>query len=570
MLDFGFDLARRKRRRLWPGIALAASASLAEAVCYVALYRALTAVFDGRADGALVFETVAILAVAFLSLVALRARANIATYSAVHDLVADARLAVADHLGKVAMGCVTTARRSTVAELLSGRFGLYQEVVSRAWGMVVADVALPLWLWLLLAFVDWRMAVVIGSLIPPALLAIPWSHRLLTSASGRLSALKHATTSDIVEQIEGMRELRQFDTTGRSSLSLQQMLGQLEAEQMRSELAPAPALLVFAFILQVGFAVAAACGTVLLSGGYVAPAAFVVFLIVALRFHRALLDLGLTLAELRFARDTLDEIRSLVRKPVLPEPDGSEDPADGSVEFDRVSFSYQRDRETVLKRVSGTVPTGKTLALVGPSGSGKSTLAHLVARLWDVDGGAIRIGGVDIRRLSSPVLHRTVATVLQEVWLFDGTIADNIRLGRPDATDAEVETAARAARAHDFIMALKDGYATRIRGSVTLSGGERQRLAITRALLLDAPVLVLDEATASIDLENEADIQVALSELVQRRTVIVIAHRLWTVADADEIWVLEDGRIAERGTPEALLADESSRYRAMWDRQLRE
>jgi ATP-binding cassette subfamily B protein len=206
------------------------------------------------------------------------------------------------------------------------------------------------------------------------------------------------------------------------------------------------------------------------------------------------------------------------------------------------------------------------IALVGPSGAGKSTLAQLVVRLWDVDAGAIRIGGVDIRDMSAETLNRTVAMVLQEVVLFEGTVADNVRLGRPDASDADVVAAAKAARASGFIEALPSGYDTRLDG-VSLSGGERQRLAIARALLKDAPILVLDEATANVDLEAEAEIQAALSALTRRRTVLVIAHRLWTIVGVDEIWVMDEGRIVQRGTQERLLEETGGVYRRLWDAQ---
>ena len=224
----------------------------------------------------------------------------------------------------------------------------------------------------------------------------------------------------------------------------------------------------------------------------------------------------------------------------------------------------------VERDIRGRIPAGRMVALVGPSGSGKSTLAHLVARLWDVESGSIRIGGVDLRALSAQTLARSVAMVLQDVVLFKGTIADNIRLGRPDASDDAVEQAARSARAHGFITRLRDGYATRLNAEGgPLSGGERQRIAIARALLNDAPILVLDEATANIDFENEADIQAALASLTRGRTLLVIAHRLWTVTGADEIWVIDRGRIVQRGPHDRLLAEEAGLYRRLWDAQSR-
>ena len=241
-----------------------------------------------------------------------------------------------------------------------------------------------------------------------------------------------------------------------------------------------------------------------------------------------------------------------------------------SIAFEDVTFAYDPREGLALRNICGRIPEGRMVALVGPSGSGKSTLAHLVARLWDAESGSIRVGGVDLRALPAETLARSVAMVLQDVVLFEGTIADNIRLGRPGASDDAVERAARAARAHGFIARLRDGYATRLDAEGgPLSGGERQRIAIARALLNDAPILVLDEATANIDFENEAEIQAALGSLTQGRTLLVIAHRLWTVTGADEIWVIDRGRIVQRGPHDRLLAEEGGLYRRLWDAQSR-
>ncbi|WP_156351004.1 ABC transporter ATP-binding protein, partial [Achromobacter sp. 2789STDY5608628] len=217
--------------------------------------------------------------------------------------------------------------------------------------------------------------------------------------------------------------------------------------------------------------------------------------------------------------------------------------------------------------IDGVVTEGQRVALVGASGSGKSTLASLLARMWDPDRGAIRIGGVDLRDMAARTLNQRVALMLQEVALFRASVADNLRLGRPDASLDEVMAAARAAHAHGFIERLPQGYETVLDESVIrLSGGERQRLAIARALLKNAPILVLDEALASVDPENAWEIQRALDELARGRTVLAIAHQLRSVVDADAIWVMRDGRIVERGRHAALLAA-NGEYARLWRAQ---
>lgn len=225
------------------------------------------------------------------------------------------------------------------------------------------------------------------------------------------------------------------------------------------------------------------------------------------------------------------------------------------IRFDAVRFSYPGREEEVLHGVTFAVPPGSATAVVGPSGAGKSTILSLVLRFYDVTGGSVTFNGTDIRRYALRALQDQIGVVFQDTYLFYGTIAENIRMARPDASDEEVREAATAANAHDFIMAFPDGYETIVgeRG-VTLSGGERQRISIARAILKDAPVLLLDEATSSVDAESEALIQSALSELTKQRTTIIVAHRLSTVRGADNIIVLNDGMVAEQGTHSELMA----------------
>lgn len=569
IVDFGFDLAGRREPRLWRGLALGVAAALVETIPYVELARVLIVVFAGRADVALAVEAALVLMVATILLVVLKARANVENFAATYGVVADARLAMADHLSRLPMGVFTQTRRAVIAELLAGRFSLYQDVVTHVWGLAVVNAALPVFLWGVLLMVEWRIALVAAAFVPVAFAAIPWSLRLLSRASEAVADQRDDLVAGVVDQIEGSRDLRQYDRAAQRRGLVEDQLQRFEQAQMRAELAPAPALLAFAFVLQLGFAVAAIIAAVGVTRGDIMPVALILLLVVALRFYRSIMDLGLNLAELRFARDTLARIRRLAAESPLAEPPVSRTPADAGITFDAVSFAYEGNGGAGLHGIDGHIPSGAMVALVGPSGSGKSTLAHLVARLWDVGSGSITIGGVDVRALSADTLARTVAMVLQDVVLFEGTIADNIRLGRPEASDDAVEQAARAARAHTFITALPQGYATTLDAEGgPLSGGERQRIAIARALLKDAPVLVLDEATANIDTENEAEIQAALSTLTAGRTVLVVAHRLWTITRADAIWVIDRGRIVQRGAHRDLLADSDGLYRRLWDAQM--
>lgn len=271
-------------------------------------------------------------------------------------------------------------------------------------------------------------------------------------------------------------------------------------------------------------------------------------------------------SSLKDITEGVDRIDRIFAAPPVPEPAQSRQAAAYAVEFDRVCFSYDTtaDRSAALADISFLAEQGQVTALVGPSGSGKSTIANLIPRFWDVQAGAIRIGGVDVRDMPTEVLMRTVAFVFQDTFLFHDTLYENIRVGKPQASRDEVYAAARAAQCHEFIARLPQGYETLIgEGGTYLSGGEEQRVAVARAILKNAPILVLDEATAFADPENEHKMQLALKELIRHKTVIVIAHRLSSIREADQILVLNGGRIAARGRHDRLIAEDGL-YRRMW------
>ena len=376
---------------------------------------------------------------------------------------------------------------------------------------------------------------------------------------------KRAVADCIQEGLETIRDIKACHRQERYLGDLEAKLAAMEGSSIRSELATGVFVCSAQAFLRLGLATTVLTGGALLLAGELSFLYFLGFLFAAARLYD---PLGVVLQNIAATFNTklqIERMRSILEQPVQT---GTEDfrPSSYDITFDHVSFSY-REGTGVLENVRFTAKQGEVTALIGPSGGGKSTACKLAARFWDVTGGKVSLGGTDVSTVDPEALLRSYSMVFQDVVLFRDTVMENIRLGRRGATDEEVLEAAKAAQCDEFIRKLPQGYQTVIgENGSTLSGGERQRISIARALLKDAPVVLLDEATASLDVENESAVQTALSRLLQGKTVLVIAHRMRTVAGADHIVVLEDGHVAQQGTP-AELMEQGGLYRRMVELQ---
>lgn len=412
---------------------------------------------------------------------------------------------------------------------------------------------------------DWHMALAVLWVVPVAILLTAGSKKIQDSFGTKNILNKRAVADCIQEGLETIRDIKACSRQKTYMEKLEKRLEAMEKGSIHSELATGVFVCSAQAFLRLGLATTILTGGALLAAGELSFLYFLGFLFAAARLYD---PLGLVLQNIAATFNTklqIERMRSILEQPMQ---EGTENftPKNYDITFDHVSFAY-KEGEGVLNDVSFTARQGEVTALIGPSGGGKSTACKLAARFWDASSGKVSLGGIDVSGVEPETLLKYYSMVFQDVVLFRDTVMENIRLGRRGATDKEVIAAAKAARCDEFIQKLPQGYQTMIgENGSTLSGGERQRISIARALLKDAPVVLLDEATASLDVENESAVQEALSRLLQGKTVLVIAHRMRTVAGADHIIVLENGHVTQQGTPKDLI-EQNGLYRRMVELQ---
>lgn len=403
-----------------------------------------------------------------------------------------------------------------------------------------------------LLFFDWRMALAALWVIPVSFAIIGFSAKVQEKLSQKSMQAKMACADGIQEYIETLQDLKANNAEQTYLGGLEKKVRAVEQRAIFSEFGTATFVTSATMVLKLGIATVALVGSALLIRGDLDVLTFFLFLLVASRLYDPLQGALQNLAAIISTKTNVARMNEILDHPVQ---DGTSQLSNHGcdITFSNVGFSYDNG-ETVLRNVSFTAKQGEVTALVGPSGGGKTTVSRLAARFWDIKQGSITVGGMDISKIDPEALLSLYSIVFQNVTLFQGTVLENIRLGKKGATDAEVMAAAKLANCDEFVQKLPDGYQTNIgENGCALSGGERQRISIARAFLKDAPIILLDEATASLDVENETLIQTALSRLIQNKTVLMIAHRMRTVAGADKIVVLKDGSVAEEGTPTELL-----------------
>lgn len=487
-----------------------------------------------------------------------------ATYGLVYNEVKTTRLSLAERLRKLPLGYFGKRDLADLTETIMGDVNRMEHVWSHVLGYLYGAYISTAIIAVCLLVYDWRLAIACLWGVPVAFGLLFGSRKIAARNAERTKKAAVRVSDGIQEALENVREIRASNQEERYLNGLNQKIDEHERVTIQGELGTGLFVNAASVIMRLGVATTILVGANLILSGSIDFMLLFLFLLVITRVY-APFDQSLALiAEMFVSQVSADRMNEIYDTPTA---EGAEkfEPKGHDIVFEHVGFSY--DEKEVLHDVSFTAKEGEVTALVGPSGSGKSTCARLAARLWDISKGVIRVGGVDISTIDPEVLLRDYSMVFQDVVLFDDTVMENIRLGKRGATDEEVRAAAKAANCDEFVHRLPQGYNTPIgENGAKLSGGERQRISIARALLKDAPIVLLDEATASLDVENETRVQGALSRLLVGKTVLVIAHRMRTVEAADKIIVLADGRVAEEGTP-AELMNKNGLYHRMVDLQ---
>ncbi|MCE5173058.1 ABC transporter ATP-binding protein/permease [Paenibacillus profundus] len=531
------------------------------------LYAILASLFQGPASlKQILWWTVLLIGLfavqaLFSSLGQIEAQSNGAT------IMKDVRLRLGEHLRKLPMGYFARRDQGDISHTLLTNVDEVEMILTHLFNHVIGSIILPIVSAAFLLVVDWRLALAVLVSVPLALPLLYWSQTLMSRRSKQRQEAAAAVHSRLLEYVQTIRLIKANNQTGQRFSRLDSAMAQLRDDSIRVEAMTSPVVMLFSIVLDLGFVFLLLIGSYLLEGGTLDTAAFLIFLVVSMKFYQPLRSAGAALTQMRYMASAGERIRGIFAEPPLSEPEQPQFPVSFDIEFSDVRFRYEE--KEVLRGIDFRVPEHKLIALVGPSGAGKSTIAGLVSRFWDVTGGAVRIGGVDVRDMRSEELLALVSTVQQQPYLFNETIASNIRMGKPGASHEEVVKAAKAAHCHAFIEQLPQGYDTVAgEGGAALSGGEKQRISIARAILKDAPIVILDEATASLDPENEAYLQRAIGKLAYDKTVLVIAHRLKTIRAADWILVVDEGRIVEEGKHEDLLG-KGGLYNRLWQEQQR-
>ncbi len=559
--------SQTNQRKFYRSIGMGVFSALFGALKISAIGVMLQALLEGTVTTGTIWTSFGIMLVSVLGASIINYRATMLQTEAGYGTAADKRMEIAEHMRYLPMGYFNEHSLGRITSVTTNTMENLADVGTRVVMLVTGGVFLTGVVTVLMFLFDWR----IGCLIVCGLLLYFLANTRMQKAAQSCSEQKVQTDALVVEKvlefIKGIAEVKSYHLVGKYNQKLESIIDENADANSNLELRLVPYMTVQNFIAKmigVGMVVAA---LVFYTGHTMSLFHCIMLMICSFLIMEGLEKAGTYSALLRIVDLCVRQANDILNVPMMKIDGAEEKPTSYELKAEAITFAY--GEKEIIRDLSVTIPQNTTTAIVGPSGSGKTTLCHLLSRFWDVDQGRVTLGGRDIREYSMDALMQNFSFVFQNVYLFRDTIANNIRFGRPEAPMEEVIAAAKKARCHDFIQGLPQGYDTVIgEQGGSLSGGERQRISIARAMMKDAPIIVLDEATANVDPENEQELLDAIEALTRKKTILMIAHRLKTVQNADQILVLDQGQIVQRGTHETLMSEEGIYRRFVKQREL--
>lgn len=480
-------------------------------------------------------------------------------------IIKDLRLRIGEHIRKLSLGYFNKRDVGELSNDALENVNKIEMILTMLLPPMISTFILSLIVVCVLFFIDTKMALATLITMPLAFVILLWARSIMAKQGKALYKSSDQLANSLLEFVNGIKFIKSFNSSDHKINALVERMYDFKIKSLKTEGTLSPVMVLAGVAIDFGLVMLIFIGSYLMIGGDLSVKAFVIFIIISAKFFEELKMMSINYVKVKYLGIAGQSVRKLLDEKLLKGSGNIVPIEDNYISFHNVRFSYN-DKE-VIKGVSFNIPANTLTAFVGSSGSGKSTIANLIARFFDVDSGEIKIGYHNIKEVDPECVLEKISMVFQNVTLFNDTIYNNLKIGKHGATEAEIILAAKKANAHDFITKLPNGYQTMVgENGANLSGGEQQRLSIARAILKDSPIILLDEATASLDPENEIYIQDAISKLLHNKTVIVIAHRLKTIKDADQIIVLDNGTINEKGTHQELMSQQGI-YQSMWQAQ---
>jgi ATP-binding cassette subfamily B protein len=549
-----FNFSGDQKGRFYRSLVFFFLQSVFEAVRIPAIAVVISALIEGSMTGQTVLVSLAIMVVSVVGCALTQAKSTMDQTVAGYTVCANKRVEIGERLKYMPMGYFNANNLGAIASVTTNTCEALQDVATRVILMYLQGVMTTSVICLALFFFDWRIG-----LVASAGMAVFFAiNAAMQRASRRVSPRKIASDARLVdavlEYVQGIGVVKGYNLAARAGQKVSREIDEANDVCFSMEKTFIPYMTVQSLAFKVFGLLMMLCAILFYLNGSMSLINTVLMLICTFIVYGKLESAGMYSALLRVVDQSVDKVQEIFKTPVMDEKGREIEVQSANIEGKNISFSY--DKRKIIDGVSFSIPEKTTTAIVGPSGGGKTTLTSLIARFWDVNGGSIALDGRDVREYTLDSLLKNISMVFQNVYLFNDTVGNNIKFGTPGATRAQVEEAAKKASCHDFIQALPEGYDTMVgEGGATISGGEKQRIAIARAMLKDAPIIILDEATANVDPENEKHLMDAIHELTRDKTIIMIAHRLKTVRHADQILVVDGGKIVQRGTHAQLMAE---------------